>query len=244
MVLAGTVPLRLYANRRNGAIRMAVPQIAVFTHTGLLRADLIKAWVAAAQVALDRDFAPHWSGATLRYVLPGGAIHEDEWQLVFFDHSDQADALGYHALTPAGQPQMKVFVKDCIDGGLNWNTTGSHELYETIVDPYLNRTVTVGDTEYALEVCDAPEDDSFAVRVAGHMASNAVTPAWFNPDGKPPFTIYPCPAIMKPLELAPGGYIGVRPIGGIWSQKFPNEARTARQIKGVASRTMRRFMAA
>jgi hypothetical protein len=224
------------------------PTIAVYTHTGLLPANLIQAWVAAAQVAIDRDFAQHWSGATLRYVQPGGAILPDEWQLVFFDHSDQANALGYHDLNAGGMPIMKVFIQDILADRVNWNVTATHEIYETIVDPLVNRTVAVtgadGVTwEYPMEVCDAPEDDRFAVRVAGHLASNAVTPAWFDPDGEPPFTIYPCAEINAPLTLASGGYIGrreVSPVAGEWQQVMARVGGP-RQIKGPFSRTIRRF---
>lgn len=222
---------------------MATPTIAIYSVTGLLPVHLIQAWIPAAQLAIDRDFAPHWSGATLRYVAPGTPIQLDEWQMVFLDHTDQAGALGLHDLTEGGKPLMKIFFADVISDKVNWQVTALHEVYEAIVDPDLTRTVIVDGIEYALEVADAPEDDSFAVRVAGHLASNAVTPAWFDPNGKPPFTIYPCPAITKPLELATGGYIGERPIGGVWSQKFASETRTARQIKGPASRTLRRFAA-
>ncbi len=221
---------------------MADPVIAVYTHTGLLSANLIQAWVAAAQVAITGDFAPHWGNAVLRYVPPGGAIDADEWQLVFFDHSDQAQALGYHNVTAAGLPILKVFIADCLADAANWNVTALHEVYEAIADPFIDRTVTFGGWEYALEVADAPEDDQYAVRIAGHMASNAVTPAWFKPDGVAPFTIYPCASITKPFELAPGGYIGRRQLpDGQWEQQLGVGARSARQVKRPTSRTMRRF---
>lgn len=221
---------------------MSEPKIAVYTHTSLIPSHLIEAWVAAAQIALTQDFAPHWGGATLRYVAPGGAIEADEWQLVFFDHSDQADALGYHTLTAANLPIMKVFAKDCIDDGENWNVTADHEIKEAIVDPNIDRTVTADEFEWAMEPCDPPEDDQFAVRVAGHMASNAVTPAWFDPAGVAPFTIYPCAEITKPFELASGGYIGRRPIGSAWTQLMADTVGP-RQAKRATSRTMRRFSA-
>lgn len=222
---------------------MTIPSIAVYTHTGLLPANLIQSWVVSAQIALHTDFAPHWDDANLRYVPPGGAITADEWQLVFFDRSDQAGALGYHDKTPGGQPLSKIFVADCLDDGNNWNVTASHELHEMIADPNINRTVTIDGIEYAYEVDDACEDDRYAARVGGHLQSNSVTPAWFDPAGVAPFTIYPCPAITAPLQLAPGGYIGVRPLGGQWMQRVANEGGP-RQVKGPASRTIRRFDAA
>jgi len=229
---------------------MTVPTIAIYSVTGLLPVKFIQAWIPAAQLAIDRDFAPHWSGATLRYAAPGTPIQEDEWRLVFMDHADQANALGVHDLTDAGLPLMKIFMKDCLDSGSNWNGTADHEIFETIVDPFLNQTVKVIqdgiEYEYAKEVADAPEDDRWGQRVGGHLASNAVTPAWFDLNGQPPYTIYPCAEITAPFMLASGGYIGrreVAPATGEWQQVFSRTAG-ARQNKKPTSRTLRRFAAA
>lgn len=220
-----------------------IPSIACYTHTAYVPIALLKAWMAAAQMALSRDFAPHWGDATLRFVHPGEAIHVNEWQLIFFDHSDQADALGYHDVTPSGMPLAKVFLKDCIEGHENWNVTALHEVYEMIADPDLSRTVTHDGWEYALEVCDAPEDDHFGMRVGGHLASNFVLPSWFDPAGVAPFTAYPCPEITAPFMLASGGYIGRRRLpDGEWQQEM-NDRPGTRQVKGPFSRTMRRFAA-
>ncbi len=227
---------------------MTIPTIAIVSYTGLLPIRLINLWLPAAQVALSRDFAPHWSDANLRFAAPGTAIQVDEWVLGFFDHSDQAGALGYHTETAAGLPILKVFMKDCLDDKQNWNCTATHEIYEAIADPYIDQTVKLTDAagilwEYAREVADAPEDDRFAVRVNGHLASNAVTPAWFDPAGVAPFTIYPCAEITAPFMLASGGYIGRRQLpGGEW-QQFMARTPGSRQIKAETSRTIRRFNA-
>ena len=221
---------------------MTIPTIAIYSVTGLLPVHFIQEWIPSAQIAIDRDFAPWWSGAILRYAAPGTVIEPDEWQLVFLDHTDQAGALGLHDLTDSGLPLMKIFFADVIANKTNWCVTATHEIYEAIVDPYMNRTVEFDGYEYALECADAPEDDNFAVRVAGHMASNAVTPAWFDPNGAAPFTIYPCDEITAPFMLASGGYIGRRKLpDGQWEQRFADGLVTPRMIKGPASRTMRRF---
>lgn len=226
---------------------MTVPSIAIYSVTGLLPIHLIQAWMPAAQLAIDRDFAPHWSGATLRYAAPGTPIQADEWRLVFVDHADQADALGIHDLTDTGLPIMKIFFADVIADKANWQVTATHEIFEAVVDPLLNQTVRVTidgiEYEYAKEVADAPEDDRWGQRVGGHLASNFVTPSWFDPNGKPPFTGYPCAQITAPLMLADGGYIGrreVAPAAGEWQQVMARIAGS-RQIKKPGSRTLRRF---
>lgn len=223
---------------------MNTPTIAVYTVTGYIPAKYIAAATAAVQTALTRDFAPLWGGATLVYVPPGGLIQPDWWQCVFFDHSDQADALGYHELGPNGTPLAKVFARDTIADGVNWNVTFSHEVWEMLVDPRINQTTTNNGWIYAKEVADAPEDDRYGQRVDGHLISNCVTPAWFDPNGVAPFTMYPCDAITAPFMLAPGGYIGRRQPNGEWEQQFAEGSPvSARQNKRPTSRTMRRFKA-
>lgn len=224
---------------------MTIPTIAVVTYTGLLPINLIEAWLPAAQLALTRDFAPHWSDAKLRFAAPGTAIDPAEWVLGFFDHSDQAGALGYHDVTASGMPIGRIFIADCLADKENWQVTSLHEIYEMIVDPDIVQTVRVTidgvEWEYAKEVCDAPEDDHFAQRVGGHLASNFVLPSWFDPAGAAPFTGYPCPEITAPFTLASGGYIGRRQLpDGEWQQVFARVAGP-RQNKAPTSRTMRRF---
>lgn len=224
---------------------MTDPVIAVYTHTAYIPARYIKAAVASAQIALTQDFAPHWSNAQLVYVPPGGAIMPNWWQCVFFDHSDQADALGYHDVSPTGTPLAKIFAKDAIADRVNWVVTMTHEIWEMLADPQIDQTADYNGWQYAREVADAPEDDRYGHRVTGHLISNAVTPAWFDPNGKAPFTIYPCAEITAPFMLAPGGYIGRRQLpDGEWEQRFAEGApTTARENKKATSRTMRRFRA-
>jgi hypothetical protein len=145
-------------------------------------------------------------------------------------------------------PVMKILIRDVLADRSNWNVTAQHEIFETIVDPYVDQTVKVTDAagitwEYAKEVADSPEDDRWAKRVNGHLSSNAVTPAFFDPLGKPPYTIYPCPEVTKPFEIASGGYLSrreVAPSAGEWQQEF-SRMSGSRQVKADTSRTIRRF---
>lgn len=219
------------------------PLIACIRETSLLTDALVQQYVAAQQIQLDRDFEPAWRLATtLVFVPPGSFIPAGSWQLVFLDHSDQADALGYHTdEAPGGLPRSKVFVQDILNDGLSWPVTASHEVLEMRVDPMIDQTVTVGDTVYAKECADAPEDDEFAYPINGVHMSDFVLPSWFDPAGVAPFTFRRNPQITAPFMLADGGYIGVRTLpDGAWGQRTAAVA-SARQVKGPTSRTVRRF---
>jgi hypothetical protein len=184
----------------------------------------------ALQVQVTRDFEPIWGfGAAITFVPKGGYLDPAHWQLILFDDSDVASALGYHELTAAGLPLGKVFVKTAKTAGLSWTITASHELLEMLGDPYANTSVLILDnssiagTAYAYEVCDACEDDSFGYVIHGFLVSDFVTPEWFEP---PPGNTPATKAfdfgkhITAPFQLLVGGYIGVFQIPNMsgWAQ--------------------------
>lgn len=163
------------------------------------------------------------------------------------DTSDQAGALGYHDLTPAGNPIAKVFAKDDQKYGLSLSVTLSHELLEMLVDPYIQNCVfdQTSDTEgtlYSYEVCDAPEDDSFGYLINGVLVSDFVFPTWFESGRAPNSVRFDFKNVIKaPLTLAPGGYIGkfvVGPNSTGWTQQTaegpPGQRHLARMAISIS----------
>ena len=153
----------------------------------------------------------------------------DEWQLGLFESPDVADALGYHDQTRDGLPLMKVFPFLDESDGVPWSTTASHELTETLVDPWLRRCAQGPDGKiWAVEVADAVERDQYLID--GVAMSNFVLPAYFEPppSGAGPFDFMHL--VKAPLEIRPGGY------GQQWSERHgwlhvPNgEMRPARAM--------------
>lgn len=230
---------------------LVTPTIYFKLFTNAVGYDVLMRYVKAQQVQLDRDFKKFWgSSARCIALTPAIPVPKDGWLCGWFDHSDQADALGYHDVTAQGTPILKVFAKDSLEGGMSPSATSSHEVIEALGDPWIDNTVTVtgkdGITwEYARELADAPEDDRFATTINGCQMSNFVTPAWFDPDARHgPWTAYPCDEITAPFMLASGGYIGrrvVRPTPGEWMQLIADENPNGRSKKGPSSRTLRRF---
>jgi hypothetical protein len=229
--------------------------VAVIRQTVLLTDAEVESWSYAAQVATSRDFARHWNDATIVFVPPGHPIPQSTatsqvYQLWFRDHTDEDGALGYH--DARGAPIAYVFVADDLADGSSWTVTASHELWEMLADPAIDRTATevAGGVTWRvpIEVADCCEDDRFAYEVTGpdgvsHKMSAFATPAWFDAEGQAPFTFPPVDSITAPFELAEGGYIGrqeVAPTPGAWTQLFAQEPGK-RQVKKPYSRTMRRF---
>lgn len=229
------------------------PTIVFVRETTLLTDAMVEAYVAAQQIQITRDFAPIWGiDAKCIIVLTGQPIPTDAWQVLLLNHTDQAGALGYHeTVTPNGLPRAKPFIADALADGVAWSVTCSHEVLEMLADPEINKVIDAvqdGATyEYAWEVCDAPEDDSFSYPINGFHMSAFVTPSWFNTTGAPPFVFPASVPITRPFALAEGGYIGVRevaPQATGWTQRFAMGEPGRRALnKTPTSRTMRRMLA-
>ena len=116
----------------------------------------------ALQACYDEYFMPVWGYPVKLYNT--ATAKPSEWQLIYFDNADQAGALGYHALTKDGQPVSKIFVKTTLADNEQVSVTACHELFEMAIDPVANLWAEAADgTEYAYEMSDPVEEDTFLV---------------------------------------------------------------------------------
>jgi hypothetical protein len=222
-------------------------QIAVINQSSAVSDTEVKAAVAALQIQVSRDFAPVWGvDATLTFIDKGKPPPDGSWWLVIFDNSDQAGALGYHDITNQGLPIGKVFAGTDIKYGSKWTVTASHELLEMLGDPDINLTVFIehgrGGSLYAYENCDAVEDDSLGYDINGVTVSDFVFPSWFETfRTSGPFDFQN--KVTSPLQLLPGGYIGIFDIrrGSGWTQITADSTASRYEARArVGSRRERR----
>jgi len=160
---------------------------------------------AALQKCFDEYFLPVWGYPVKLYNT--NQSKPSDWQFVYFDTADQAGALGYHDLTKNGQPVSKIFVKTTLDAKEQVSVTACHELFEMVIDPIANLWAEAADgTEYAYEMCDAVEEDTFLVD--GIAMSNFLHPSWFEPFKHPPGTKFDHLGLLKkPFTMTKGGYV-------------------------------------
>jgi hypothetical protein len=131
---------------------------------------------ATLQKCYDQYFLPIWGYPLTLYNTD--KPKPSDWQFIYFDNADTAGALGYHDLTHNGQPISKIFVKTTLDDKQSVSVTACHELFEMAIDPIANLWAQAADgTEYAYEMSDPVEEDTFLVD--GIEMSNFVHPAWF-----------------------------------------------------------------
>lgn len=183
---------------------------------------------AALQKCYDQYFLPIWGYPLTLYNTD--AAKPSDWQLVYFDNADQAGALGYHDLTKDGQPVSKIFVETTLKAKELVSVTACHELFEMAIDPIANLWAEADDgTEYAYEMCDAVEEDTFDVD--GIKMSNFLHPSWFEPFKHPPGTKFDHLGLLKkPFSMTKGGYV-ITKIKGKVKETFGSKAKEKRFAK-------------
>jgi hypothetical protein len=183
------------------------------------------ALTAALQKCYDQHFLPVWGYPVTLYNTkkpkPG------DWLFVYLDDADTAGALGYHDLTKNGVPLSKIFVKTTLQNNEKVSVTACHELFEMVIDPIANLWAESRDgVEYAYEMCDPVEADTFLVD--GIEMSNFVHPAWFEPFKHPAGTKYDHLGLLtKPFSMTKGGYMIVKKNGHVGQVFGSDEKRRA-----------------
>ena len=196
--------------------------IYVVNHSSTITDAQVARAIPAFQAAADKDFRPEWNAtATLKFLPGEDTISPDgKWWIELTDVPACWFCAGYHDVL-GGTPYAVVGSADG-DAKL-WQVTFTHELWEMLADPYINRTIVVSPRPgvhklYALETADPVEADRFAYQRDGVWISDFVTEAWFRRGSKGPwdFTGY----TRRPLQLLEDGYQLIW-TGKEWVQRFP-----------------------
>lgn len=201
-------------------------EIAVMNRSTVWRDDDVREAVAAVQIQVSRDFAPLWGvDAELTFWPKGVPPPPHFWQVVVADDPVQAGNMGFHELTPAGQPLGHVFAKATLENGGKPSQTLSHEVLEMLADPEGNLMAIVHKPDgsigfYAYEICDPVEDDRLGYEIDGVLVSDFVTPAWFEPSRPEGTRVSFMWSVRQALQLGKGGYISYMDakIPGEWQQ--------------------------
>lgn len=144
-------------------------RISLINKSTLLSNKDLSIILPSIQTQISEHYVPMWqSGSVELSILED--LDADSCPILILDSSDQEGALGYHA-TIQGRPYGKVFGQTIKDSGgsiysgpNSLSVTISHEVLETIGDPYANWWVDVdGNTEEALELCDRVEGDAYQI---------------------------------------------------------------------------------
>lgn len=198
----------------------------------------------AIQVQMNLHVLPAWNmkAGTIKFYPDKTKVPGYAWLISILDNSTVAGALGYHSEDNDKidgfifcQPVLSNGGKMLYDHNHPQNFTVSsvlsHEVCEMIGDRFANfwadgPQIAQG-SEYALELCDPVEGDSYSIPVLVNnvstpvSVSNFVFPSWFNQQAtaalNKPFDYLN--KLSAPFTMTPGGYMIVAQAGQV-SQVF------------------------
>lgn len=225
------------------------------TSGGAMDPGTLASIAAACEVFLNRDVAAHYGGA---YRVRAGAGPQDiqPGEIVFAllpALPDAPGAIAYHDVNGVGVPVIydAVPLSDTLTAsGNSVSVAIAHELAETAGDPGCNRWAQGPSQEYAFELADAVEAQSYPVTTQGGQTvyvSNFVLPAFFVPNHAGPYDYMSTIGMntagpSAPLQTTSGGYQIVRSSGSNEQSvsAISSPARRMAKKRHWSSRTARR----
>ncbi len=199
------------------------PLLSVVNQSTRLTDSDVAKMVEAISIQLARDVAPIHGQTPAMEVVPAGGKPNGA-PVYLQDQPDVPDALGYHdedgdgsvTGTP-GTQYIKVFVAPTLDNGgtalsgpNSVSVTLSHEVCELVGDGPANKWADSADgSDYAYELCDAVEGDSYDVTIGDGSTvavSNFVYPAFFDPKAQAGSKLDYLGKVSVPFGMTPGGY--------------------------------------
>lgn len=209
--------------------------IAVTNQSTLVSNNDAATMCAATQKQVTLHVAPAYNAktCTVKFYADPKKIPGHSWLInIIDDDTSVPGALGYHS-----EQDDKVIgfimCKPVLDNGgvvlydannpqnVSVASVLSHETLEIFADRYAgfwaDGPTRPQGTEYALEICDPVEGDSYVIEVNGVKVSvsNFVFPAWFNMQASSPQNL-PFDYLKKlsePFSMTAGGYMILRANG-------------------------------
>lgn len=227
--------------------------IAVIDKSTIATTDQVKLWTYACAGQLRRHVGPLWNRSPVPVIFYPDETHvpPGAWSIFVMDDPDQANALGYHSLSPGGLPYGRIFVRPSLDNGVSPSSVLSHEVVEAFIDPTCDgwRRSKNG-TWWALEVCDPVESDTYQVTYQRQpvMVSNFVGPKWFDRKATKSDDLDFMGTTPQPFKLAKGGYAvkikpgETTPTEVFAEAKLPDWKQELKSLPELGSRTSRRML--
>ena len=221
--------------------------IAVLNHSTQVSNSDAAIMTAAIQVQLNLHVAPAWNqkAPTITFYTDPKKVPGYAWSVGIFDNPTVAGALGYHSedndeidafifVDPVLQNKGVVLYDASNPQNVSVASVLSHEVCEMFGDRFASFWADgpsrAEGSQYALELCDPVEGDSYEidVTVSGTVhkvsVSNFVFPSWFNQQAtvklNAPFDYLK--KLSAPFTMTAGGYMIVQSAGNA-QQVFGHE---------------------
>lgn len=229
--------------------------IAVINESTLVTNDQCNLMCQAIQIQLNLHVLPAWNmkSGTVKFYADKTKVPGYAWVVSMLDSSTQAGALGYHS-EDNDKIDGFIFASPVLNSGgvvlydahnpqnVSVSSVLSHEVCEMVGDRFAGFWSDGPDVkahdgktynEYALELCDPVEGDSYDIMVGTQKVSvsNFVFPSWFNAQATAPLNMpfdY-LGKLTKPFSMTPGGYLIVRQSGN-YQQIFGEKVTPEKQL--------------
>ncbi|MEP6535898.1 MAG: hypothetical protein ABJF23_11305 [Bryobacteraceae bacterium] len=220
---------------------MTTKHVAIVSDTPSVALAEVSNVSAAIQKQVTRDFGPLWDvTATVDAFASLESVPVDYWPVIIRDDIKEPGAAGYHT-DQNGQPFALVQA----DSG--WGLTASHEVLEMLADPFGNRTIAgspppqatgkakkLARVVYLVEVCDPPEDESFAYRSNGVLVSDFITPHYYDPTSAPSVRYSFGGNVKGPHLVLKNGYVSFGdPLTNHWYQVLVQGGKAVTKSLGI-----------
>ena len=206
--------------------------IAIVNHSARVTNSDVNLMTLAVQKQLTLHAAPAWNqkSPTVKFYADASKVPGYAWVVGIFDNPTIAGALGYHS-EDNDVIDGFIFVDPVLDNGgvvlydtnnpqnVSVSSVLSHEVLEMFGDRFATfwadgPSIPQG-SQYALELCDPVEADSYTVTVVVNTVSHTVSvsnfvfPSWFNPQAtqaaNAPFDYLK--RLTAPFTMTSGGYM-------------------------------------
>ena len=220
-----------------------ISKVSLINKSTVLTSSDMTAIAMACNLQVSRDLSPAWGRLplTVEYAPVEGAVPASAAKVYMWDYTDSPGALGYHDETMFGRVYANIFVRTIQSYGLatlfnNLDPTNitvssvtSHEVLELIGNPYVDLwadgTELDGCSEYAYELCDAVEANTYQIIIQLPKAnkttvatkvsvSNFLYPQYFDTATPARTKIDQMGLLSTPYTMTSGGYMILRDTSG------------------------------
>lgn len=228
--------------------------ISIINHSKIITNAQANVMTKAVQKQITSHVAPAWEykPATVSFYADQKQVPAKSCVVGIFDQPTQANALGYHS-EDNDVIDGFIFVSPVLDnkGVVLYDSTNpqnvsvasvlSHEVCEMFGDEFAtywaDGPIIPQGNQYALELCDPVESDSYTIKIGKDMVSisNFVYPSWFNPqatNADAPFDYLK--KLTAPFSMTPGGYMIVQSAGktkSVFGESMPDWKKELKQNK-------------
>ncbi len=192
---------------------IAAPTVLFTTDSVSVSQEQLDAALPDFQTAVSRDLAPWWGTDAVLTTDPSVPA---DMTVSITDDLKCFGCLGFHD-TSNNHPSSYVGGALAELYSSDWRLVATHELFEMLVDPWINRFASWNRRQYLVEVGDPVESGLYAYYVNDTPITDFILPGWYGAVRNQPVDF--THSLRRPGQIGRHGYVSwLTPSG--WKQSF------------------------